>query len=572
MANLTMNNPQNSNMKFGPANLEKFDEGVRGGGTVSANMPNELDPSTNALKILAQEIGLPFIPNLGEPDPPRTPAQGDFDRISGSWARQNNLIPLRMEGQKLIVATTDPLNIEAPRQLALCYKCDIELVVTSPEELQRVINTIRTNLMSDRSRSFDTDATAGDDLGEYGEKNLKIDVTDAEDDDAPIIRYVNTIIFKASSERASDVHIEPYETKLNVRFRIDGVLYDVDSKGKSLQAAIISRIKVMSGLNIAEKRLPQDGRIGLKIAGRAVDIRVSTVPTQFGERVVMRLLDKSARVLDLEQLEFSDYHLTQIKRLIKKPNGIVLVTGPTGSGKTTTLYSCLSYINKPDLNILTVEDPIEYQLDGIGQMQVNPKIDFTFASGLRAILRQDPDVVMVGEIRDTETAEIAIQASLTGHLVFSTLHTNDSPGAITRLTDMNIEPFLISSSLMAVLAQRLVRLLCANCRESYELTAEECIELGIPRDTGVGKLVYRGRPGGCFMCQGTGYTNRFGIHELLLVDEVVRGAILQRGDASLIRNAAIKSGFTSLRHDGALKVLAGKTSVSEVLLATHQDA
>jgi general secretion pathway protein E len=538
----------------------------------TTNSPPSLFVEIAALQNLAKELDLPFVLNLGEPDPPRTPLRGDFDRISGSWARQHNMIPVKMEGDRLLVATCDPLNIEATEQLALCYDCEIALVLTSPEELQRLINVIRTNLMSDRSRSFDTsDDNSSEGIAEYGEKNLKIDVTDAEDDDAPIIRYVNTIIFKASAERASDVHIEPYETKLNVRFRIDGVLYDVDSKGKSLQAAIISRIKVMSGLNIAEKRLPQDGRIGLKIAGRGVDIRVSTVPTQFGERVVMRLLDKSARVLDLEQLEFSAYHLTQIKRLIKKPNGIVLVTGPTGSGKTTTLYSCLSDINTPALNILTVEDPIEYQLDGIGQMQVNSKISFTFASGLRAILRQDPDVVMVGEIRDTETAEIAIQASLTGHLVFSTLHTNDSAGAITRLTDMSIEPFLISSSLMAVMAQRLVRLLCYSCRVEYALTAEECEELGISVEMGLHKPVYRAKQGGCPQCQSTGYTNRFGIHELLIVDEAVRTAILQRGDATTIRNAAVAGGFTSLRRDGAQKVLEGKTSVSEVLLATHQD-
>jgi general secretion pathway protein E len=519
--------------------------------------------------MLSQLLGLEFLERLPDPSPPRNPSRGDFDRIAGSWGRQFLTVPIGGDDNHVVVATADPLNVEAIDQLRICYERPLKVVVSSPEEITKAINAIRTSLMSDRSSSLSESGNKDD--GEDFNSQLKIDVTDADDDDAPIIRYVNAIIFKASSERASDVHIEPYEDKLKVRFRVDGVLYDVASEDKAFQAAIISRVKVMAGLNIAEKRLPQDGRIGLKIAGKEVDIRVSTVPTQFGERIVMRLLDKGASVLDVELLGIEPRNLELLKRLLQKPNGIVLVTGPTGSGKTTTLYSCLTHINKPDLNILTVEDPIEYQLDGIGQMQVNPKIDFTFASGLRAILRQDPDVVMVGEIRDQETAEIAIQASLTGHLVLSTLHTNDSAGAVTRLVDMGVEPFLVSSSLLAVVAQRLVRKLCAQCRVPYEISDEELRELNLYPEEVTSRRAYRPGSGSCPGCQGTGYTGRVGIHELLLIDDEVRTHILQRLDSNSIKNAAIKRGFVTLRSDGGRKVLSGITSVEEVLLASHDD-
>lgn len=517
---------------------------------------------------LAADLGYPFVERLGEPQPPRNIVRGDFDRIVGSWGRQNMTIPFETKGGKIVVATADPLNTQAIEQLKACYRRPVTLIVTTPDEITKAINAIRTSLMSDRSSSLETNEKEdGDDF----HNQLKIDVTDAEDDDAPIIRYLNAIIFKASSERASDVHIESFEDMVKVRFRIDGTLYDVASEKKAFQASIISRVKVMAGLNIAEKRLPQDGRIGIRIAGRDVDIRVSTIPTQFGERVVMRLLDKTATVLDLEQLGITGKNQTQVLKLIHKPNGIVLVTGPTGSGKTTTLYSCLSRINVPGKNILTVEDPIEYQLSGIGQMQVNPKIGFTFASGLRAILRQDPDIVMVGEIRDTETAEIAIHASLTGHLVFSTLHTNDSAGAITRLLDMGIEPFLVSSSLLAVMAQRLVRKLCTHCREPYEISSEELRELGVDPLKVRSRKVYR--PGGdtCEHCQSTHYSGRTGIHELLMITDEIRSMVLQRMDSNTIKNVALRHGFETLRMDGANKVLAGVTSVEEVMLVTHEE-
>lgn len=537
-------------------------------GSNTTEGPNSTTGTTVPNSVIAQFLGLEYTDRLSDPKPPRDLKRGDFDRIVGSWGRQFETIPIDGDEYEVVVATADPLNTEALDELRLCYGRPVRIVVTTAEEITRAINAIRTSLMSDRSSSLSSNE---ENESEDFETQLKIDVTDAEDDDAPIIRYVNAIIFKASSERASDVHIEPFEERLKVRFRIDGVLYDIASEEKNFQAAIISRVKVMAGLNIAEKRLPQDGRIGLKIAGRDVDIRVSTIPTQFGERIVMRLLDKTATVLDLEQVGIEGENLAAITKLIQKPNGIILVTGPTGSGKTTTLYSCLALINSADINILTVEDPIEYQLEGVGQMQVNPKINFTFASGLRAILRQDPDVVMVGEIRDAETAEVAIQASLTGHLVLSTLHTNDAAGAVTRLLDMGIEPFLVSSSLLAVMAQRLVRRLCSHCREPYEMSDEELREMGLNPASIATRLAYR--PGGneCSFCQSTHYSGRTGIHELLLLDDDIRSLILQRSDSGSIRNVAHKKGFRTLRQDGARKVLAGITSVEEVLLVTHEE-
>jgi general secretion pathway protein E len=527
--------------------------------------PTPQQKFTGEPKLLSKLFGLRYEERLADPSPPRNLKFGEFDRIAGSWGKQFSTIPIGESGEKVIVATSDPLNTEALDQIKLCYGRPIEVVVTSPEEVTRAINNIRSRLMSDRSDALDSKE---DDTGSDFNGQLKIDVTDAEDDDAPIIRYLNSLIFKANSERASDVHIEPFEQNLKVRFRIDGVLKDVATEDKNFQASIASRIKVMAGLNIAEKRLPQDGRIGLKIAGKDVDIRVSTVPTQFGERIVMRMLDKSSVVLDLEQLGMASDKLKVLQNLITRPHGIILVTGPTGSGKTTTLYACLHKINTPKLNILTVEDPIEYQLDGVGQMQVNAKINFTFASGLRAILRQDPDVVMLGEIRDAETAEIAIQASLTGHLVLSTLHTNDSPGSISRLLDIGIEPFLVSSSLLGVVAQRLIRKLCGGCAITYEISDAELRELGINPFTITNRAVRKASAEGCANCRGTGYRGRGAIHELLVIDDDIRSLILQRTDAGSIRAHAMTKGFRTLRMDGAEKIFNGFTSVEEILRVT----
>jgi general secretion pathway protein E len=391
------------------------------------------------------------------------------------------------------------------------------------------------------------------------------DLLDAEDD-APIIRLINAMLSEAIKEEASDIHIETFERHLIIRFRIDGVLREILRPHRKLASLLVSRIKVMSKMDIAEKRVPQDGRIALRIGGRAVDVRVSTMPSSHGERVVLRLLDKNNVRLELKQLGMTARNRSHISTLIRKPHGIILVTGPTGSGKSTTLYAALSEINSKDRNILTVEDPIEFDLEGIGQTQVNTKVDMTFARGLRAILRQDPDVVMVGEIRDLETAQIAVQASLTGHLVMSTLHTNTAIGAVTRLRDMGIEPFLLSTSLLAVLAQRLVRTLCPHCREPHQPTEQEKILLGIaPQDE---STIFR--PKGCEECNYSGYRGRTGIHELLLVDESVREAIhSEAGELSIER--MIRAHTPSIRSDGLDKVLQGITSMEEVLRVTRED-
>ncbi|MDA7746303.1 type II secretion system ATPase GspE, partial [Psychromonas sp.] len=391
------------------------------------------------------------------------------------------------------------------------------------------------------------------------------DLLEAEDD-APIIKLINAMLGEAIKEEASDIHIETFEQSLVIRFRIDGVLREILKPQRKLAALLVSRIKVMAKLDIAEKRVPQDGRISLRIGGRAVDVRVSTMPSSHGERVVLRLLDKNAVKLELSTLGMTPKNHKLLQNLIHKPHGIILVTGPTGSGKSTTLYAGLLEINSKDRNILTVEDPIEYAIDGIGQTQVNAKVDMTFARGLRAILRQDPDVVMIGEIRDLETAEIAVQASLTGHLVLSTLHTNTAVGAVTRLRDMGVEPFLLSSSILGVLAQRLVRRLCPNCKEAHPASASEKIILGIPEKEEA--TIYR--PDGCNQCNHSGYRGRTGIHELLVVNEVVRELIhTGAGEQSIERE--IRKTSASIREDGLQKVLLGQTTLEEILRVTRED-
>ncbi|HET7651203.1 MAG TPA: type II secretion system ATPase GspE [Gammaproteobacteria bacterium] len=386
------------------------------------------------------------------------------------------------------------------------------------------------------------------------------------EDDAPIIRLINALLTEAVKENASDIHIEPFENRLVVRLRVDGVLRVVLESRRAVAPLVVSRIKVMAKLDIAEKRLPQDGRISLRIAGRAVDVRVSTIPSGHGERVVLRLLDKQAGRLELNHLGMQHETQALLSDLIHKPHGIILVTGPTGSGKTTTLYASLAQLNDRSRNIMTVEDPIEYYIDGIGQTQVNTRVEMTFARGLRAILRQDPDVVMVGEIRDLETAEIAVQASLTGHLVLSTLHTNTAVGAVTRLRDMGVEPFLLSSSLLGMLAQRLVRLLCPECKQAYAAGERECSALDLPRDKP--PTVYRAV--GCEYCNRSGYRGRTGVYEMVMVDDRMRSMIHDgSGEQELERYARTKT--ASIRQDGRRRVLAGETSVEEVLRVTMED-
>jgi len=386
--------------------------------------------------------------------------------------------------------------------------------------------------------------------------------------DAPIIKLVNLILSQAVKAGASDIHIEPYQSRIKIRYRLDGILYDMLTPPKHIQSTLISRIKIMAKLNIAEKRLPQDGRIEIRIGDKNVDIRVSTIPTAFGERVVLRLLDKSNVLLRLSDLGMPEEGLWLFHELIRSPHGIILVTGPTGSGKTTTLYSALSTINNPDINIITIEDPIEYQIEGIGQIQVNPKINLTFANGLRSIVRQDPDVILVGEIRDLETAEIAIQSSLTGHLVFSTLHTNDSASAVTRLIDMGIEPYLVTSSVIAILAQRLVRNVCDECKAPYVPDEESLHNLGITPDMAEGKIMYKGT--GCQDCLNTGYKGRTGIFEMMIMDDSIKNLILKTSDSNAIKRRAIEQGMVTLRQDGAMKMLNGITTVEEVLRVTQK--
>jgi general secretion pathway protein E len=389
-----------------------------------------------------------------------------------------------------------------------------------------------------------------------------------ETSDAPIIRLVNLMLSQAVKARASDIHIEPYQNQLKIRYRVDGILYDKLTPPKHIQSTLVSRIKIMAKLNIAEKRLPQDGRIEIKIGDKNVDIRVSSIPTAFGERVVLRLLDKTSTLLRLSDLGMSEDNLKVFDGLIRNPHGIILVTGPTGSGKTTTLYGALSKINKPQINIITVEDPIEYQINGIAQIQVNPKIDLTFAKGLRSIVRQDPDVILVGEIRDLETAAISIQSALTGHLVFSTLHTNDSASAVTRLMDMGIERFLVSSSVIAILAQRLVRVICEECKEAYVPDKESLESIGLSLDSLKDKKIYRGR--GCSACLQTGYMGRKGIFEFMLLDDDLKNLILKTSDANAIKRKAVEKGMLTVRQDGALKVLNGTTTIEEVFRVTQQ--
>lgn len=489
-----------------------------------------------------------------------------IEKVPIGFAKHYGLIPVKKEGDKVLVATSNPLNLYPLDDLRILLASDITPAIALPRVIINCINQVY-NRASEKAEEVIEDLS-GENLdllaSELKEPEDLLEVTD----EAPIIRLVNSLLFQAVKERASDIHFEPFEKEVAIRYRIDGVLYNILSAPKRVQASIISRIKIMSSLNIAEKRLPQDGRIGLKIAGRDVDVRVSVVPTAHGERTVLRLLDKSTGLLNLDEIGLSGAQLTLIYQLIHMSHGILLVTGPTGSGKTTTLYAALNKINSPDKNIITIEDPIEYQLKGIGQMHVNPKINLTFANGLRSILRQDPDVIMVGEIRDTETAEIAIHASLTGHLVFSTLHTNDAAGAITRLIDMGIEPFLISSSLTAIIVQRLVRCVCPECRQAYSPSTEELAKMGLTQSEIKGMNFYRRN--GCPNCMNTGYKGRTGIYEFLLLDDELRNLILTKCDATTIKNRAKEKGMVGLRKDGARKVMEGLTTTEEILRVTQQ--
>jgi general secretion pathway protein E len=530
---------------------------------------------------LATQAEMPYLHDL--PKAEDIPAEL-FEQLPINFAKQQLACPLGRDGAgRVQVAIADPTALDVVDDVAVLLGAPVDAIVASPTKILDVINKAYGRLrggaeLEQKKPSGDDD---GDEFGAQAEE--LVDILDLQDE-APIIRWVNSLLFQAVKDRASDIHIEPGEKEVIVRYRIDGALRFAKRANRQYIPSILTRVKIMAGLNIAEKRLPQDGRIRRKIAGKEVDMRVATVPTATGERVTIRLLDRSSVLLGLGDIGMGADMLETMRGIIKRPHGILLVTGPTGSGKTTTLYACLSEINAPDTNILTIEDPVEYQLEGISQTQINPKIDLTFATGLRSFLRHDPDVIMVGEIRDRETAEIAITASLTGHFVFSTVHTNDAAGAITRLVDMGIEPFLVASSMVGLLAQRLVRRPCFECarpvRPSDEVVRELGLDPAIFFSTGYQLPEVKGArtlaPGfvleavGCKACNQLGYRGRTGIYELLMITDAVRKLTLAKADAGSIRNAGMAAGMVTLRLDGARKVMMGLTTPEEVLLATAE--
>ncbi len=547
-------------------NQESLDRGLeiqkeKGGRIGEVLLHQKAIQEVDLARGLSAQLDLEFVPSL--PSDINT----DFtDRVPIHFLKKFRMIPLAApDGNSLVVY--DPFLFQAQDELRQLLEWHDVKIVVGP--LTPILNAI--SFSYDISR--DTAEEVIQDLHEEDPDSIISEIEETGDllDDtsgAPVIKLVNLMFSQAVRAGASDIHIEPFKSRLAIRKRVDGILYDMFSPPIHIQSALVSRIKVMAKLNIAEKRLPQDGRTEIRIADKNVDVRVSTLPTAFGERVVLRLLDKSTVLLKLTDLGMLPERLKQFNSLIHAAHGIMLVTGPTGSGKTTTLYAALSTINNTDINIITVEDPIEYQMEGIGQVQVNPKIDLTFANGLRSIVRQDPDVILVGEIRDLVTAQISIQAALTGHLVFSTLHTNDSSSAVTRLIDMGIEPFLVTSSVNAILAQRLVRRLCKTCREPVEPNQESLQSIGITPEMLEGRTIYRDK--GCPDCLQTGHRGREGIFELLLMDDDIKSTILRTSDANAIKKVGVENGMSTLRMDGARKVLEGITTIEEIFRVTEQ--
>ena len=550
-----------------------------GEGLVKTLVDRNVVSEYQLLDAMSHKYGIPFLPEL----PLSNIRQDLFANVAIKFLKKNVMIPLEY-GESVsgknngspeekegtlnagrVIAVNDPSNFQAMDDLVKIIDFeDYGIVLSTRDAILTAIN-----LSYDQSR--DSAEQLVQDMEESGDSIIDEihETADLLDDtsDAPIIKLVNHILAQAIKAGASDIHIEPYQQSFKVRYRVDGILLDMLTPPKWIQAALISRIKVMANMNIAEKRLPQDGRIEVKKGDQDIDIRVSTIPITFGERVVLRLLNKTSSFLELTDIGFEDDKLKLINELITSPNGIVLVTGPTGSGKTTSLYGILSTINKPDINIITIEDPVEYQIQGIGQIQVNPKIDLTFARGLRSIMRQDPDVMLVGEIRDKETADIAVQSALTGHLVFSTLHTNDAASAITRLVDIGVEPFLISSSVLAVIAQRLVRVLCRECREAYDPDEGALRSVKMTRDMLKNATIYRAK--GCDNCFQTGYKGRVAISEILVMESRLKKLVLETFDSNQIKDEALNQNMETLRMDGVKKIIRGVTTVSEVLRVTQ---
>jgi len=515
------------------------------------------------LRLFAEALGLSYFDEIDAKQVPRE----FIEHVPAPYAQHHYLIGYRPEAdnERLLVITANPLNVTLVDNISKMLGRPVEAALSSRAAITTAIDVAyeqKNTVIEDVAEELD--AQNLDRLADeaQGSEDL-LDVVNR----PPVIRLVNDILFRALQMRASDIHIHPFESKIQIRYRIDGILYDTLTLNRNVLSLVISRVKVMAGMDIAERRMPQDGRCSVRIGQREIDLRVSTVPTSYGERAVLRLLDKSSGILTLEQLGFWEEDKQIFDRMINRSHGVIFVTGPTGSGKSTTLYACLNRIDSTVKNIMTVEDPIEYQLAGISQMQVAPKKGMTFVNALRHILRQDPDVIMVGEVRDNETAAMAIQSSLTGHLVFSTLHTNDAAGAISRLLDFKIEPYLVSSSLVGVLAQRLVRRICPDCRQAYEPPAHELRELGIGDDAN--QTFYVGA--GCAKCFDTGYRGRTGVYELMTISEDIREMIYQRQTAGAIKKLALESGMQTLRMDGARKVAEGITTIAEVLRVTQSD-
>ncbi|KKQ48782.1 MAG: General secretion pathway protein F [candidate division TM6 bacterium GW2011_GWF2_38_10] len=514
---------------------------------------------------LAIQLGIPFIERITE-------QMADLQllgKVPLKFLRQHNVIPIMFEAQKTIV-TANPLDLQPLDDVALLMGGVINSAVATPEVISDAINRyypLESSKEMMEELSSDEEGRAGE--FEFGAEGMEEKDIMQQANEAPIVKLVNHIIVQAVKEGASDIHIEPFEKELRVRYRIDGEMYQRVVPPKRYQSAIVSRIKIMANLNIAEKRIPQDGRIQIKVGDKAIDIRTSILPCNFGERVVMRLLDKSKGAVDIEKLGMSERDFKVIRNNIERPNGIVLVSGPTGSGKTTTLYAALTRLNKPEVNIITVEDPVEYTISGVSQVQVNEKAGLTFAAALRSILRQDPDIVLIGEIRDVETAQIATQAALTGHLVLSTIHTNSAPATVTRLIDMGVEPFLIASSLACVISQRLVRRLCDKCKRQYSPNPELVARVGITKQDAVSITFFE--PVGCEDCLNTGYKGRLPLFEVMEVNDEIAKLIVQRADASIIKEKALTQGMTLLAMDGIRNIKAGKTSIEEVMSVAYTE-
>jgi len=573
---------------------EELDEAQRirtekGEKTREILLRKKLITESQLLEALSIQYNIPFRPDL----PFQNIGQDIIDQIPIQFLKKHVMVPLAAHpgesgiedysnpddapnttkginkdhsNPDFIIAINDPTSFQALDDLVgILNLSDFEIVLSTKQAILTAINI-----------AYDLSRDSAEQLVQDMEENGSSIISEIEDtadllDDtssAPIIKLVNHILSQSIKARASDIHIEPYQDSFKVRYRVDGILYDLLTPPKWIQAPLISRIKVMAEMNIAEKRLPQDGRLDVKMGDQDIDVRVSTIPISFGERVVLRLLNKTTKLFTLSNLGLLPKKLKLLENLVESPNGIILVTGPTGSGKTTSLYAILSSINTPEINIITIEDPVEYQLKGVSQIQVNPKIDLTFAQGLRSIVRQDPDVILIGEIRDQETAEIAVQSALTGHLVFSTLHTNDAASAITRLVDMRVEPFLISSSVIAVVAQRLARVLCSSCKECYLPESIALGRIGITADQTKRSNICKTK--GCKECLNTGYKGRIGLFEIMVLRAELKKLILKTFDSNLIKNVALKTGMVSLRHDGVLKVLTGMTTIEEVLRVTQQ--